>query len=554
MALSQQPSGLKHIYLIAVNELSKRFTQGQGLVALFAFSLIWGLILLFPIKEATVYLLDPSFKQLTMAVFGPNVVDELFMWPVAEFALFWCVGLYLFPMFSIFISADQFSSDKHRGTFRFYSLRVSRDSLFFGRFLGQMLIQLALISLTVLATLALALSRDPSLWLAAISSGLYVLVNIFIVLLPYTAVMALFSLYAKSARQATIFAVILWALVSLSIAIINSQFPSVDFLQWALPGSQIISMMNTQGIAALLFAPIPLLQTLIILFVGYGDKLALDKVSLSLSAGAPIGLVGPNGAGKTTLFSLLCGYILPTEGDVRIMGHKAGSSELLGLVSALPQDAALDPNLTVVEQLSFFARLQGIPKAAAKEEALRVLALVDLTSSAKLKPKSLSHGMGKRVAIAQALIGEPKLVLLDEPTAGLDPVNAKLIRQIVKSQSNNTQFVISSHNLEELEKLCDQIVYLEQGKLAQSVSLAEQDGSKYLTLIMKHADYPVLISAINALPSVLDVNHKDQQLLISYQAAEPYELEQALLALFSRHQWQYKMLLKGRSLEDTLFA
>jgi ABC-2 type transport system ATP-binding protein len=286
----------------------------------------------------------------------------------------------------------------------------------------------------------------------------------------------------------------------------------------------------------------------------YGDKLALDKVSLSLSAGAPIGLVGPNGAGKTTLFSLLCGYILPSEGNIRIMGHPAGSSPLLGLISALPQDAALDPNLTVLEQLSFFALLQGMTKSAAKEEALRVLTLVDLTSSAKLKPKSLSHGMGKRVAIAQALIGEPKLVLLDEPTAGLDPVNARLIRQIVKSQSVNTQFVISSHNLEELEKLCDQIVYLEQGKLAQSVSLAQQDSSAYLTLVMKQADYPALISAIKTLPSVLDVTNREDQLLISYQATENVDLEQALFSLFSTQGWQYKMLLKGRSLEDTLFA
>jgi ABC-type transport system involved in multi-copper enzyme maturation permease subunit len=277
MALSRKPSGLKHIWLIALNEVSKRFTQGQGLVALLAFILIWGLILLYPIKEATFFLLDPSFKQLTLAVFGPNALDQLFMWPVAEFAVFWCAGLYLFPMFSIFISADQFSSDKHRGTFRFYSLRVSRDSLFFGRFLGQMLIQLALICFTVLATIALALSRDPSLWLEAISTGFYVLLNIFIVLLPYTAVMALFSLYAKSARQATIFAVILWALVSICIAVINSQFPSVDFLQWALPGSQIIRMMNTQGTAALLFAPIPLLQTLIILFIG---RLYMQRSSL----------------------------------------------------------------------------------------------------------------------------------------------------------------------------------------------------------------------------------------------------------------------------------
>jgi len=153
----------------------------------------------------------------------------------------------------------------------------------------------------------------------------------------------------------------------------------------------------------------------------YGNKLALDTVSLTLTQGAPIALVGPNGAGKTTLFSLLCGYIQPTNGSISILGHKPGSKALQGLLSALPQDAALDPNFSIVSQLQFFAQLQGMTTKAAKQEALRVLALVDLTDSAEAKPKSLSHGMSKRVSIAQALMGSPKIVLLDEPTAGLDP-------------------------------------------------------------------------------------------------------------------------------------
>ncbi len=157
----------------------------------------------------------------------------------------------------------------------------------------------------------------------------------------------------------------------------------------------------------------------------YGTKTALNKINLSLDTGAPIALVGPNGAGKTTLFSLLCGYIHPSEGKITILGEKPDSPQLQNLVSALPQDAALDPNFTVVSQLTFFAKLQGFTRQDAKHEALRVLELVDLSSAALMLPKSLSHGMSKRVSIAQALIGSPKLVLLDEPTAGLDPANAK---------------------------------------------------------------------------------------------------------------------------------
>ncbi|MEH6736214.1 ABC transporter ATP-binding protein [Shewanella sp.] len=287
----------------------------------------------------------------------------------------------------------------------------------------------------------------------------------------------------------------------------------------------------------------------------YGNKLALDTVSLTLTQGAPIALVGPNGAGKTTLFSLLCGFIQPTNGSISILGHKPGSKALQGLLSALPQDAALDPNFSIVSQLQFFAQLQGMTAAAAKKEALRVLALVDLSDSAEAKPKSLSHGMSKRVSIAQALMGSPKIVLLDEPTAGLDPANAKKIRQIVKDLSDHTTFVISSHNLDELEKLCDQVVYLEHGKLQQSVSIKASQATDFITLTMKQCDMDSLHQQLLGLNDIIEVRRiGDEQYVIEYQKQSGFAIEMQLFELFTAHQWQYKALLKGRTLEETLFS
>ncbi|ARD22698.1 ABC transporter ATP-binding protein [Shewanella japonica] len=287
----------------------------------------------------------------------------------------------------------------------------------------------------------------------------------------------------------------------------------------------------------------------------YGTKTALNKINLSLDTGAPIALVGPNGAGKTTLFSLLCGYLHPSEGKITILGEKPGSPQLQNLVSALPQDAALDPNFTVVSQLTFFAKLQGFTRQDAKQEALRVLELVDLSSAALMLPKSLSHGMSKRVSIAQALIGSPKLVLLDEPTAGLDPANAKKIRQIVKDLSPKTTFVISSHNLEELEKLCDQVLYLEQGELQQSVSMKADAETAFLTLTMLNADIEQLADKVRALPNILNVKmNNDEQLIIEHHIDTSLGLEISLWALFVDNNWQYKAMMKGRSLEETLFS
>ncbi|ABN61270.1 ABC transporter ATP-binding protein [Shewanella baltica] len=291
----------------------------------------------------------------------------------------------------------------------------------------------------------------------------------------------------------------------------------------------------------------------------YGSKKALNDVNFSLEAGAPIALVGPNGAGKTTLFSLLCGYLSPSAGTITLLGEAPNSPKLLGKIAALPQDAVLDPNLTIVSQLSFFARLQGMGVEQARQEAIRVLTLVDLADVAEQKPPSLSHGMGKRVSIAQALIGSPELVLLDEPTAGLDPANAKKVRELVKALSPTTTFMISSHNLDELEKLCDQVLYLDKGQLSQAVSMHASTDSDYLTLTMQSCDSDLLQAEVAKLAGVVNVSSKQSkvfiiQLATDEEKAQSSDIEMRLFALFNQHKWQYKMLLKGRTLEETLFS
>jgi ABC-2 type transport system ATP-binding protein len=288
----------------------------------------------------------------------------------------------------------------------------------------------------------------------------------------------------------------------------------------------------------------------------YGNKKALNKVSFEIQAGQPIALVGPNGAGKSTLFSILAGYMPATSGEAKILGYKVGSPELIGRIGALPQDAMFDPNLTIIQQLSFLARLQGFGKVDSIKEAARVLDLMHLRDTAKEKMTALSHGMKKRVAIAQALMGKPELVLLDEPTAGLDPENARNIRQQVMALSGETTFVISSHNLEELERLCEQVLHLDQGQLKAHKMIgqqAEQHTMAYLTLRLAVKNLAIE-SKIKQLQAVSQVDSKQgDELIIRYNYNENPLLDQQLLQLLADHKILYRQITHGRSLEDQLF-
>jgi ABC-2 type transport system ATP-binding protein len=238
----------------------------------------------------------------------------------------------------------------------------------------------------------------------------------------------------------------------------------------------------------------------------FGDTRALAAVDLTLERGAPIGLVGPNGAGKTTFFSVLCGFLRPTRGTVQVLGHPPLHRELNGRVAILPQDAAFVKGVPVASQLAMLAELQGFGRKQARAEAARVLGLVLLTDAAGKPPESLSHGMLKRIAIAQAFIGSPELVLLDEPTAGLDPATASHIKNLIRSLDSQRTFIVSSHNLDDIEELCGSVVILDRGKIVEHRKVSELVARTSCLTFRLEADPPAGLDAkLSTVPQVTRV-------------------------------------------------
>jgi ABC-type multidrug transport system ATPase subunit len=286
----------------------------------------------------------------------------------------------------------------------------------------------------------------------------------------------------------------------------------------------------------------------------FGDKQALNNVDFEIVKGAPIALVGPNGAGKTTLFSVLCGYIQPTSGNVEIFGSLPGSSATFGRLAALPQDAQLDPRFSIAHQLSFYGQLQGFNKKKSRFEVERTLELVGLSDTLNEKPDALSHGMRKRVTIAQALMGSPDIVMLDEATSGLDPLHARQIRQLVAELSSDVTFILSSHDLNELERLCQQVLYLDKGVLQRHKTLANDIDYSYFTLRMDKQESG-LIDGLKSIKQVVDVvNSQDREYLISVQqSVDIMPIDIQILQMCHQRKWLYRELINGKTLENQLF-
>lgn len=286
----------------------------------------------------------------------------------------------------------------------------------------------------------------------------------------------------------------------------------------------------------------------------YGNKQVLNDVEFSVDAKDSVALIGPNGAGKTTLFNMLCGFSSPDSGSIKVFGHSPSASALFGKVSALPQDAQLDPRFSVAQQLQFFAQLQGFNKRAAKHDVERVLALVDLSTSANTKPSELSHGMRKRITIAQALIGTPELIFLDEPTAGLDPANAMAVRQLISRLNEQATLIISSHNLSELERLCNKVLLLNQGKIEVRSGDTDVSNEQIMTLQLldnSNNNIESLLRNITGVQSVVKTERSRYR--IHYQQID-LPIDQQLLQCLAQNGVEYKQLIKGQTLEERLYA
>jgi len=234
----------------------------------------------------------------------------------------------------------------------------------------------------------------------------------------------------------------------------------------------------------------------------FGDNTAVNSVSLRIRGGSVYGLIGPNGAGKTTTFSMLAGYLRPTEGSLEVLGFSPTNVPALrGRLGVLPQDAMLPASDKVGEFLVHMGRLQNLSAEEAEKEARETLAEVEGKDWWDQKCGTLSHGMAKRVGIAQAFLGDPEVVLLDEPTAGLDPRIAYEVRQIIKGRKGRATLIVSSHNLQELEEICDGAAILDRGRLVASGSISELTGSAE-EIHIKIAPGPLPLQKVIDLPVV----------------------------------------------------
>ena len=207
----------------------------------------------------------------------------------------------------------------------------------------------------------------------------------------------------------------------------------------------------------------------------YGGHLAVDDVSFTVEDGQIYGLLGPNGAGKSTIMNILTGYLSATSGQVTVAGNPLPekADEAKACVGYLPEQPPLYPEMTVGEYLNFVAELKKVPRAQRKEQVLRAARRTGLEKVLPRLIRSLSKGYKQRVGIAQALLGSPKIIILDEPTVGLDPAQVIEMRKLIRELGKAHTVILSSHILSEVQAVCQQVLILSKGKLAASGTLQE---------------------------------------------------------------------------------
>jgi ABC-2 type transport system ATP-binding protein len=258
----------------------------------------------------------------------------------------------------------------------------------------------------------------------------------------------------------------------------------------------------------------------------YGTRLAVDGVSFQVRQGQTVGLIGPNGAGKSTTVAMICGLLRPDSGEITLDGEAiaqgAGAAKLK--IGFVPQDLALYDELSALENLKLFGALYGLKGALLKQRCEQALALVNLADRAADKPSTFSGGMKRRLNIAAALLHDPRLLILDEPTVGVDPQSRNAIFDTLETlKAQGRSLIYTSHYMEEVERLADHIVIIDHGKvLADETPAAlyqRLPAQAALQAELARAPDAALLSGAQELPGVTAVAHDGVKLDISLVSA-----------------------------------
>ncbi len=242
----------------------------------------------------------------------------------------------------------------------------------------------------------------------------------------------------------------------------------------------------------------------------YGSHPAIQDLSFTVEDGQIYGLLGPNGAGKSTIMNILTGYLAPTSGEVKVAGCSLPeqAQQAKACVGYLPEQPPLYPEMTVQEYLNFAAELKGVKKADRKQQVLKAARRTGLEEVLPRLIRSLSKGYRQRVGIAQALLGSPKLIILDEPTVGLDPAQVIEIRKLIRELGKAHTVILSSHILSEVQAVCSQVLILSKGRLVAEGTpeqLGETLASGSCLRATALGDSQTILAAVRAVPGICKV-------------------------------------------------
>lgn len=267
----------------------------------------------------------------------------------------------------------------------------------------------------------------------------------------------------------------------------------------------------------------------------YGNFIALNNVSLSIEKGAIFGLLGPNGAGKSTLIRILSCQSRPTSGHAYISGLDVVSDkrEVLSLIGVVPQENSFYEELTVSENLMFFGSLYGLAAVDIKKRSHKILALLHLDEKSQSTASSLSGGMKTRLNIACALVHKPEVLILDEPSVGLDPVSRKALWDTIRTvNEEGTTILITTHYMEEADLLCDRLLIMNRGRIViegKPEELKNRAGERVIRITSIPGNYQAIKDKVEALPKVVSCSIGERGLKLSLSEEVPL---QAVLSIF----------------------
>ncbi len=198
----------------------------------------------------------------------------------------------------------------------------------------------------------------------------------------------------------------------------------------------------------------------------FGELRAVDNLSLEIKKGEIFGFLGPNGAGKTTTINMICGLVVPSDGVVKFFGKRiVDEEEIKSQIGICPQENILWPKLTCLEQLIFIGEMYGLKQGTVKKKGIELLEFLGLKEKSNVLAGKLSGGMKRRLNICLALIHDPAILVLDEPEAGLDPQSRILVRDFIKSLKSEKTIILTTHNMDEADRLSDRIAIIDHGRL-----------------------------------------------------------------------------------------